>query len=554
MSKKKKGEEEEEKKHDFWYTQPVAHSEKDMAKSFEEIREIQTEDVKAIAKATRQPFRLPEGLEWNELDDAIPAQLDELYILLAENYVEDQSSWFAFNYDRKTIRWAIAPPGTGKDWKLGIRSKLDNQLLGFISATPTDVQVRGNVKRLVIIDFLCVHRTIRQHRLAPVMISEICRRVNVRGIFQAVYTAGAQLPTPWTTARYFHRSINVSKLIDVKFTHMPRNMTMAATNKLYRVEETAQIKGWRPFKAQDAAQVLQKMNRFLTEYFPISTVFHSQAEIIHLFTNRPGIVYSFVVEDRDHPIIESAEEGEKKEEVKAEKEKETPISQTSQTVKQSEQQQIEGETGGKKGKKRRRRKKKKSDQQKEEGEEDDADDKEDEDVNEKEKEKETPQETTKQPTHIDPTSDKKGKKQNLIYPITDFISFYIVNSACSGHPKYKSISVGYLFYYFYTPRYSSSSQVPSSTSTSIIPYSSSSYSIIPPTFPPGSGILIDLVRDILVEAKKADVDVFNVLDVMHNKMLFDELKFSPGDGKLNYYFYNLVTPKVQPEQSAIILV
>ena len=37
---------------------------------------------------------------------------------------------------------------------------------------------------------------------APVLIKEITRRVNCKGIFQAVYTAGVVLPKPVGTCRY----------------------------------------------------------------------------------------------------------------------------------------------------------------------------------------------------------------------------------------------------------------------------------------------------------------------------------------------------------------
>jgi glycylpeptide N-tetradecanoyltransferase len=52
------------------------------------------------------------------------------------------------------------------------------------------------------INFLCVHKKLRSKRLAPVLIKEVTRRVNLKGIFQAVYTAGAVLPTPVASCRY----------------------------------------------------------------------------------------------------------------------------------------------------------------------------------------------------------------------------------------------------------------------------------------------------------------------------------------------------------------
>lgn len=55
---------------------------------------------------------------------------------------------------------------------------------------------------MVEINFLCVHKKLRSKRVAPVLIREITRRVNLEGIFQAVYTAGVVLPKPVSTCRY----------------------------------------------------------------------------------------------------------------------------------------------------------------------------------------------------------------------------------------------------------------------------------------------------------------------------------------------------------------
>lgn len=60
---------------------------------------------------------------------------------------------------------------------------------------------------MVEINFLCVHKKLRSKRMAPVLIREITRRVNLQGIFQAVYTAGVVLPKPVGTCRWVGLSL-----------------------------------------------------------------------------------------------------------------------------------------------------------------------------------------------------------------------------------------------------------------------------------------------------------------------------------------------------------
>ena len=59
----------------------------------------------------------------------------------------------------------------------------------------------SRIVSMVEINFLCVHKKLRSKRVAPVLIREITRRVNLEGVFQAVYTAGVVLPKPVACCR-----------------------------------------------------------------------------------------------------------------------------------------------------------------------------------------------------------------------------------------------------------------------------------------------------------------------------------------------------------------
>lgn len=107
---------------------------------------------------------------------------------------------------------------------------------------------------MVEINFLCVHKKLRSKRLTPVLIREITRRVHLTGIFQAVYTAGVVLPKPVATCRYWHRSLNPKKLIEVKFSHLSRNMTMQRTLKLYKLPDQPKTPGFRKMTVKDIPQ------------------------------------------------------------------------------------------------------------------------------------------------------------------------------------------------------------------------------------------------------------------------------------------------------------
>ena len=101
------------------------------------------------------------------------------------------------------------------------------------------------------INFLCVHKGLRAKRLAPILIKEITRRVNLDNIWQAIYTAGAKIPTPVTGATYWHRSLNVKKLTEVKFISKPAKTTMARFIAQNELPEQDVFPGLRPMLEED---------------------------------------------------------------------------------------------------------------------------------------------------------------------------------------------------------------------------------------------------------------------------------------------------------------
>lgn len=240
------------------------------------------------------PYALPDAFEWcacNMDDDAVAT---EIYTLLSENYVEDDDSMFRFDYSVGFLRWALKPPGFLAQWHLGVRVKTNLKLVGFITAIPATIQVYDQTLKMVEINFLCVHKKLRSKRLAPVLIKEITRRVNKENLWQAVYTAGVVLPRPISECRYYHRSLNPKKLIEVGFSHLGPRMTMARTIKLYKVPEVPQLPGMRGMREEDVPRVFELVTAYLRK-FPLHPEF-SEDELAHWILPRDGVVYSFVRE------------------------------------------------------------------------------------------------------------------------------------------------------------------------------------------------------------------------------------------------------------------
>lgn len=388
--------------HKFWATQPVRRFDDKADAESGPISVIKPEEVR------KEPYGLPKGYEWCTLDLEKENEVKELYELLTFHYVEDDNAMFRFKYSQSFLNWALRSPGWKREWHVGVRTSESKKLVASICGVPTRLRVRNDVVPVTEINFLCIHKRLRSQRLAPMLIREVTRRCYLEGIYQAVYTAGVVLPTPVSSCRYYHRSLDWLKLYEVGFSPLPPNSTKARMISRNQLPGNTSTPGLRPMEKKDVTSVLDLLNRFLERYEFAQEL--TADEIEHWLVNaekpEDQVVYSFVVE-------------------------------------------------------------------------------------------------------------QDGK-------ITDFTSFYSLESSVIKKEKYESVKAAYLFYY---------------ASESV--------------FKDGPGAekqykerLTTLMQDALIEAKRAKFDVFNALTLHDNPLFLEQLKFGAGDGMLHYYLYNYRTPPI----------
>ena len=332
-----------------------------------------------------------------------------MHELLAVNYVEDDDHMFRFLYSREFLRWALCPPGFERDWHVGVRASKSRKLVACISGVPADMVIHGASVRLCEIDFLCIDKRLRAKRLAPALIKEVTRRVNVSGVFQATYTAGVVLPGSVAKCRYYHRSLQPAKLVECKFSHLPNGTLLNKVVRANKLPDLPATPGLRPLEARDVGSACAGLNAYLAK-FALHPHF-SEAEFAHNFLPRPHVVDSFVVPAFGADHMETGE-------------------------------------------------------------------------------------------------------------IAALVSFYHLPSSIMQHPVHKVLHAAYLFYYFTLP---------------------------------GGVPLKQLMKDGLILARNAGVEVLNCLDLMDNAQFLKELNFGIGDGALQYYLYNYASPEIPSKDVGLIL-
>lgn len=243
----------------------------------------------------KEPYALPDGFYWSEVDMSKQSDCEDLYQLLTLNYVSDEDCMFRFDYKIPFIKWALTPPGYYKKWLLGVRGGKKNTLFAFISGIPLNVVANQKEVKMCEINFLCVHQKLRAKKLAPVLIKEITRRVNCEKIWQAIYTAGPTIPTPFGHATYWHRNINCKKLIDVRFTSLKAGVPLSRYIRMHKLPEEPSMPGLRVMKAKDIEKVRDLLNSELDKHSKVR--FHwSSEEVMHFLMPQEHVIHSYVVE------------------------------------------------------------------------------------------------------------------------------------------------------------------------------------------------------------------------------------------------------------------
>ena len=269
--------------HKFWKTQPI-----DISKNLLENKSIENIDINTVRK---EPFTLQEPFQWCDLDISNKTDLDLVYNFLFTYYCDDINDENKFHYSQEMLKWFLMPPNYYKDLLVGI--KANGKLVATIFGIPMSIKIFDKVIKMIEINFLCIHRSIRNKRLAPVLIKEITRRTNLHGIFQAFYTASHELPNTLMKCVYHHRPLNVPKLIDVNFMSKPQKISMHGYSKLFKTIEKPTI-NIRPIEEKDFTIACYMLNDYHKK-FNISILFE-QEQFNHHFLFKKDVIESYIVE------------------------------------------------------------------------------------------------------------------------------------------------------------------------------------------------------------------------------------------------------------------
>ena len=256
----------------------------------------------------KQPFPLPSGFEWYDVDVHNADDLSTLHVLLRDHYVEDSAHASRVDYSPDFLRWALTSPNHSSRFHVAVRLTSSKKLVAFICGTLQLIRIRQHEAVSLEISFLCVHAKLRRQRLAPVLIKEIARRRDSATVKHAVYTAGTLIHQPLTHCTYYHRPLNVASLVTAGFIPHPALLSTppprtevartAAFNRFVKRNALPAVgQGGLPELRAMTEDDVAAVHSLLTEYLSAFSLvpLYDQDEVRHWFLPRPAVLYSYVL-------------------------------------------------------------------------------------------------------------------------------------------------------------------------------------------------------------------------------------------------------------------
>ena len=211
--------------------------------------------------------KLDEEYIWSELDLNEEKTRIEVASFLQNYYIEDEKSKFKIYYTSEFLKWNYVNKKYTPKLTIGIKLKTNNLLVGFIGGKKVKIQINRNILEMIEVNFLCVHSLLRKKGYAEKLIKELERRSLAEEYKHSIFCSTKEIGKSIFTAEYYHRALNVKKLVDTDFSKIEGNITMDDLERTYELKEKNINKNFRELEPRHLESAYKKFNEYNKRYF-----------------------------------------------------------------------------------------------------------------------------------------------------------------------------------------------------------------------------------------------------------------------------------------------
>lgn len=254
------------------------------------------------------PYILPKEYEWYSIDIHSLDERKEYMQFLHENYLEDINNIIRVIYSEEFILWYFGCQERVGTTILCVRAKRSKKIVGTISGLVQEVKIGSQVEIAPFINFLCVHKNLRDKRLAPLLIKELIRYGFANKICNmAIFSSAKYLPIPNIgISRIYSRYLSPLKLLKNHFISLPSTYTKFS-NPIEMFDKTFKlpidIQNPRIRKYQDSnLEKVYSLYLQIQDSHSVVPIF-SEKELSYWIQPRGNTVYTYVEHDGENKEI-----------------------------------------------------------------------------------------------------------------------------------------------------------------------------------------------------------------------------------------------------------
>jgi glycylpeptide N-tetradecanoyltransferase len=199
-----------------------------MKKKFQEAKHIIVKQHRA------SEINLPENFTFQVINSENKIDMDDFYNFLYENY-NQKGDDTGLHYSKESLKWYLDNPKNFKDMFLFVKYK--KKVVGTIIGIPINISLFDNIYTIIDTSFLCINKNIRTKSLASIMIKELLRRMYFNNVKYGYYTSPLNLPNAISKSNYYHKIINIKKMMDINFISKPQSISTKSFEKLFKLND-----------------------------------------------------------------------------------------------------------------------------------------------------------------------------------------------------------------------------------------------------------------------------------------------------------------------------
>lgn len=235
------------------------------------------EDIKKTLP--KDPYPLPEQLEWCDLDPTSDKDMSDMSKLLNRYYMYKDGDDMSLEYPVKLLQWYLSMPNDKKNICLGIRLKKDNKLIATITGVYFEGSFFNNKKNMLDVDLFCIHPVLRTKGLAEIMINELVRQMNLNDVFHGTFSGARDIPKSVCKLKFYHRPLNLKKLVETKFYTIDGDFEVGES---FDFKDKAD-EHFTEASIEDLSDIHNLLNSYLEQY-SVHFIF-SKDQVKHMFFN-----------------------------------------------------------------------------------------------------------------------------------------------------------------------------------------------------------------------------------------------------------------------------